>query len=59
MMAKYVVTTGPVNHDGTVYEEGSELSLPEGTAAALVAVGVVQEVEAPSKGRKATADDVH
>ncbi len=56
MMAKYVVSTGPVNHDGTVYEEGSELSLSEDTAAALLAVGVIQEV---SKGRKTPANDVH
>lgn len=59
MMAKYVVALGPVNHDGTDYKEGSELSLPEDAAAALVAVGVIQQLEQPSKARKASADDVH
>ena len=59
MMARYVVALGPVNHDGTDYEEGAGLSLPEDAAAALVAVGVIQQVEQPSKARKAPADDVH
>lgn len=58
MMGKYVVATGPVDHDGTIYEEGSELSLTEDAAAALVAVGVIQQVEQHAKSRKAPADDV-
>jgi len=58
MMAKYAVTNGPVEHDGTIYEQGSELSLAEDAAAALVAAGVIQQVEQPAKSRKAPADDV-
>lgn len=58
MSAKYVVAFGPVNHDGTYYEEGAELSLSEYAAAALVAVGVIQLTAQPSKARKASDDPV-
>lgn len=57
-MAKHVVVIGPVEHDGTVYLEGEELSLSDDAAAALVAVGVIGESEQPTKPRKGAGADV-
>lgn len=57
-MAKHVVVIGPVEHDGTVFQEGEELSLGDDAAAALVAVGVISEVEQSTKSRKGAGADV-
>lgn len=57
-MAKHIVVIGPVEHDGTVYREGEELSLSDDAAAALAAVGVIGEAEQPAKSRKGAGADV-
>ena len=49
---KYIVLVGPVDHDGDRYEEGDDISLPEGQGAALVAVGAVRAVKAAGKDSK-------
>jgi hypothetical protein len=51
-MACHVVLMGPVDHDGTRYEEGAELPLSIDAAAALVAVGVAREVQSAAKEAK-------
>lgn len=50
-MPKYIVTQGPVEHDGKPFEEGAELSLPEAVAAPLVAAGAIEP-----KGKPAPAE---
>lgn len=49
---KYEVLS-PVEHNGTPYEEGSQVSMTEDCAAALVAAGVLRVLEAAAgDGRK-------
>jgi hypothetical protein len=56
-MAKHKVILGPVEHDGTIYQEGDDLTLPGDAAAALLAVGVIEAAEETRKSR--AAGDVH
>lgn len=53
-MARHVVLLGPVEHDGAIYEDGAELNLSGDAAAALVAAGALEAVQAAAKGGKAT-----
>lgn len=55
-MAKHVVIQGPVEHDGTVYQEGQELNLPEDQAAPLLLLGVL-EVLAAKVGKLPASND--
>lgn len=55
-MAKHKVILGPVEHDGTVYQDGEDLTLAGDAAAALIAVGVIEAVEEVRKSR-AGGDD--
>ena len=54
-MAQSYIVLSPLDHDGTRYEEGQSVSLPEDAAAALMAVGVVR-AEA-RKAKPPGADD--
>jgi hypothetical protein len=55
-MSKHVVVQGPVEHDGTIYEEGQELSvLTDEQAAPLLLLGVLELLAKPGK----PAADVH
>lgn len=55
-MAKHVVVQGPVEHDGTIYEEGQELPvLTDEQAAPLLLLGVLEVLTKPGK----PAADVH
>ena len=42
----------PVEHDGTRYEEGAMISLPEDAAAALLVAGVLEMVETVASDAK-------
>ena len=56
MMAKHVVIQGPVEHDGTVYQEGQELPvLTDDQAAPLLLLGVLEVLIKSGKN----AADVH
>lgn len=56
-MAKHEVLS-PLEHDGTRYEEGAMVNLPEDCAAALVAAGVLRVLEAvAAEGRKARSGE--
>jgi hypothetical protein len=58
MMAKHKVILGPVEHDGTVYQDGEELPIAGDAAATLLAVGVIEAVEQVS-GKTRVSVDVH
>lgn len=47
-MPKYIVTQGPVEHDGKAYADEAELSLPEAVAAPLVAAGAIEPKAKPA-----------
>ena len=53
----YTVTSfGPVNHNGTMYEEGQEIpGLSPEQAAPLLALGVIQETAPPAPPAKPPA----
>jgi hypothetical protein len=55
-MAKHIVITGPVEHDGVRYDEGQELTLPNDDAAQLVELGVIELVLAVVKGKAQDGD---
>jgi hypothetical protein len=48
-MSKFVVTIGPVYHDGVRYEDGDIIPVAADAAAALVAADVIEAVKAASK----------
>jgi hypothetical protein len=49
-MAKYrVADNTQVNHDGTVYDGGKTVELPEDEARPLLVAGIVTKVEQKSK----------
>ncbi len=53
---KYHVLS-PVEHDGARYEEGSQVAMAEDSAAALLAAGVLQAMEAvASEARKSRGE---
>jgi hypothetical protein len=55
-MARHVVVLGPVDHDGTRYQDGDEVTLPPEAAAVLVALGVVELAVAVQKGKSDPKD---
>ena len=55
-MAKHVVINGPVEHDGVRYDQGQELTLPSDDAAPLVALGVIELLQAAVKGKAQDGD---
>jgi len=57
MSHSYTVLS-PVDHDGTRYEPGESVDLPEDAAAALLAVGVVEQAEARKPKPPGAADAV-
>ncbi len=57
-MAKHYTILSPVEHDGTRYEVGQSLALPEEAAAALLAAGVVEQAEACKPKTPGAADAV-
>lgn len=56
-MAKYIVTQGPIEHDGKTYVDEAEISLPEAVAAPLVAAGAVEPKVAAAKPSAQAADE--
>jgi hypothetical protein len=56
-VSKFVVTIGPVDHDGARYEDGATIPVDGDAAAALVAAGVIEPVKAAGKDSKPPAAD--
>lgn len=56
-MSKFVVTIGPVDHDGARYEDGDLILVADDAAAALVAAGVIEAVKAAGKDSRPPAND--
>jgi hypothetical protein len=56
-MSKFVVTIGPVDHDGARYENGAAIPVDGDAAAALVTAGVIELVKAAGKDSKPPAAD--
>jgi phage gp36-like protein len=48
MMALHYTVLSPVEHDGKRYEVGQTIALLEDVAAALVAIGVIEQGAAPA-----------
>ena len=57
-MSQSYTVLSPVDHDGARYEEGQSVALPEEAAAALLAVGVVEQAEARKPKQPGAADAV-
>ena len=57
-MSQSYTVLSPVDHDGTRYEEGQSVALSEEAAAALLAVGVVEQAEARKPKQPGAADAV-
>lgn len=53
-MARHVVLSGPIEHDGARYEDGDELTISGDAAAALVAEGILQVLHSAVKSSKPT-----
>jgi hypothetical protein len=47
MMARHYTVLSPVEHDGERYEVGQAIALLEDAAAALVAIGAIEQGTAP------------
>jgi hypothetical protein len=56
-MSRFVVTIGPVDHDGARYEDGDLIPVTDDAAAALVAAGAIEAVKAAGKDPKPPAND--
>jgi hypothetical protein len=57
-MAQSYTVLSPVDHDWMRYEEGQSVALPEDAAAALLAVGVIEQAEARKPKQPGAADAV-
>lgn len=57
-MSQSYTVLSPVDHDGTRYEKGQSVALPEDAAVALLAVGVVEQAEARKPKQPGAADAV-
>lgn len=49
----YTVLTGPVDHDGTRYQEGEEIPLSAAAAAPLLALDAIEAVPPAAKAKAA------
>jgi hypothetical protein len=56
-MSKFIVTIGPVDHDGARYEDRDLIPVADDAAAALVAAGVIEAMKAAGKESKPPAGD--